>query len=306
MASLEDEEHVRLFAVINPVSGNSDPEEIRKHLSALCEEKGWDHEAYETTGEENLVEMIRQKVQTEGYNLIVAAGGDGTISEVANALVHTDVPLAIVPVGTGNGLARALEIPLNIADSIQVLGEENRIQTIDAMRIGSEQYFILTVSAGISARSMEETEAEDKQATGLLAYFRTITEGMMEAKPLKFRLEIDGHRFGVDAVEVLIMNGNFLKKRLDIFGDAESLSDGTLEVNLVTADEPSKFVGLALDLLVNPDKLDKEMQDLKIHESILIEVEGEQVAVQGDGELIGETPVEIRVEPAALKVVTAA
>lgn len=306
MASLEDEEHVRLFAVINPVSGNSDPEEIRKQLSALCEEKGWDHEVYETTGEENLAEMIRQKVQTEDYNLIVAAGGDGTISEVANALVHTDVPLAIVPVGTGNGLARALEIPLNIADSIQLLGEENRVQTIDAMRIGSEQVFILTVSAGISARSMEETEAEDKQATGLLAYFRTITEGMMEAKPLKFRLEIDGHPFGVEAVEVLIMNGSFLKKRLDIFGSADSLSDGTLEVNLVTADEPSKFVGLAWDLLVNPDKLDKEMQDLKVHEKISIEVEGEPVAVQGDGELIGKTPVEISVEPAALKVVTVA
>lgn len=303
MESIFNREHLRIFAFINPISGHSNPEQIRKQLDALCEKRGWEYQAYETTGEENLTEMVQQKVGEEGYDLIIAAGGDGTISQVVDGLVYTDVPLAIVPVGTGNGLARALKIPLKIEDAVQLLGEENRVRTIDAMSVG-DRYFILSVSAGISSRSMGETKAEDKQATGILAYIRTITEDIIEAKPLKFWLEIDGRKMGVKAVEVYVANGQFLSDPLDFFGKAETLSDGLFEVNLVTADKPSEFVNLAWDLLTDPDKVDKDMHDLNVHEKIRIEVEGDPIAVQADGELIGETPVEIKVEREALKIVT--
>lgn len=290
-----------VYVVLNPVAGNSDPEDLREALVALFEERGWIHDVYLTTGRENVSELTRAAVH-QGADLVVAAGGDGTVSGVVNGIIGTPALLGIVPVGTGNGLARALNIPLSPEKALRLLAHDNSTARLDTMRVG-DQYFVLNVSSGISSRAMVETAPEEKQRFGMLAYAQKILRDLVGVEPVRFILTLDGFRVEVDAIEVLVSNGDILTEPSYLFGSKEDLGDGQLGVNIVTAKRTTDFVRLAWDLLVNTEEPKNDLQDLRVRESIRIEVAGDPQPVQGDGEPIQQTPVEVKLVPRSLEVI---
>jgi diacylglycerol kinase family enzyme len=236
---------------------------------------------------------------------VAAAGGDGTVSAVVNGLANQDIPLGIIPVGTGNGLARAMNIPLDLVEAIHLLAGEHELQPLDAMQVG-DKYFILNVSAGISSRAMRETKSEDKRRLGMLAYAQTIVEDLKESKTSRFNLLLDGLQVQVEAAEVLVANGTVLKEGSYVFGSRRRYNDGEMEINILTASQPSEYVRLALDLLLNPKESIQDLHDLTARESVVLDVEGQPQPVQADGELIGRTPVEIKLARSAIRVVVPA
>ena len=291
-----------LYIVLNPIAGHSNPEKLQETIKEFCKRLEWEFEVYLTTGEEEEdVAGITQDATEKGATIVVAAGGDGTVAGVINGLVHRDIPLAILPAGTGNGLARAMRIPLDQEKAMNLIAEDFKIQTLDVMRV-KDHFYVLNVSAGISSKAMEETLPEDKQRFGMIAYAQTILKDVMEIKPVMFSLTLDGLHVQVKATEVLIANGQFLKGPPFLFGPRDKFNDGTLEVNILTAEKPTDYVALAWDLLQGPDQDKSELHDLRIRESITIETPGGTQSVQADGELIGETPVEIHLVRNALKV----
>src|SRR5262249_15957028 len=110
----------KVLVVFNPVAGNAEQaDDVRAPLKKYFAPPKWNLAVYETTGKEGLAAICR-KACTGGAGLIVAAGGDGTVVGVANGLVNTDIPMGILPLGTGNDLARALMIPMKLDDALQV------------------------------------------------------------------------------------------------------------------------------------------------------------------------------------------
>src|SRR5512139_998813 len=107
------EQKPKTYVVINPVAGVSQLEVVRERVQSALRERDVPFEIYETTGKENIMEMVREKVN-QGFKLFISAGGDGTLSSVIDGLVETQIPLVIIPTGTWNALARALDIPLQI------------------------------------------------------------------------------------------------------------------------------------------------------------------------------------------------
>ncbi len=290
----------KIYVVLNPVAGHSIAGELQRVLEQQFGELGWTYEVYETTGEENLTEVTRAACQN-GAGVVVAAGGDGTVSGVVNGLVHTEIPLGIIPVGTGNGLARAMGIPLLPEDAIRLLAGEHTLQCVDAMQVG-EEYFVLNVSAGISSRAMRDTKPEDKRRLGVVAYAQNILNDVIQAKTNRFQLSLDGHQVNVEAAEILVANGNVLKEGPPLFGSREAYSDGKLEVNILTAYDASDYIKLAWDVLVDAQESDK-VKDLTVRGRITLDVVGKPMPVQADGELIGKTPVEVILVPKALNVI---
>jgi YegS/Rv2252/BmrU family lipid kinase len=290
----------KIYVVLNPIAGHSIAGDIHQVLEQHFGGSGWTYEVYETTGEENLTEITRAACQN-GADMVVAAGGDGTVSGVVSGLVHTDVPLGIIPVGTGNGLARAMGIPLDPEEAIRLLAGEHSRQCLDAMQVG-EEYFVLNVSAGISSRAMRDTKPEDKRRLGVVAYAQNILNDVMQAKTNHFQLTLDGHTVNVEAAEILVANGKVLKEGSPLFGSREAYSDGQLEVNILTAYDAADYIKLAWDVLVDAQESDK-VHDLTVHDRILLDVAGKAMPVQADGELIGKTPVEVILVPKALIVV---
>src|SRR5215207_9387129 len=97
----------KTYVVINPVAGLSQLETVREKIQSALQARAIPLEIYETTGEEDLKQHIREAVK-QGFKLFISAGGDGTLSSVIDGLVGTQIPLVIIPTGTWNALARAL------------------------------------------------------------------------------------------------------------------------------------------------------------------------------------------------------
>jgi diacylglycerol kinase (ATP) len=291
-----------IFLIVNPVAGRSDVQAIRRGMDDLCLANGWHCEVYETKEDEDLAGVVRAACE-QGVELVIAAGGDGTVWGACNGLIGSQVPLAILPVGTGNGLARALNIPLQFEKAIDLLAGDYEILEIDALRV-VEKYFVLNVSAGISARTMQETTPEIKQQAGVLAYITTVLRDFTDRQMSTFHLNLDGHELRVRAVEVLVSNAVIGKNPpFFLYGQREGYQDGNLEVNILTAEKTGEFIGLAWELLLNPEESKTNLHEFSVKHSIRLDVEGPAMTVQGDGEVIGETPVEIHLVPKAVRVV---
>lgn len=152
---------VSMFVMLNPIAGQASVDEIRQAIDRSFTNSRHSIEIYETSGEENVAQLTRDACQ-RGVQLVVAAGGDGTVAAVVNGHIHNRIPLGIIPAGTGNGLARALGIPLDLEEPVSLLAGSHSLMDIDAMRVG-DQYFTLNVSVGFSARAMRRTEPKKKR-----------------------------------------------------------------------------------------------------------------------------------------------
>jgi YegS/Rv2252/BmrU family lipid kinase len=291
----------KIFTILNPVAGSFGDANIHELLDTQLTDLGMDYEIYETTGEEEISEVSRRARQS-GFDIVVAAGGDGTVAAVLNGLVHSEVPMGILPVGTGNGLARALKIPLKVEEALQTITGEHQVLDLDTMQVG-KHHFVLNVSIGISSRAMKDTPADEKQNKGMLAYVQTILEDMDGLETIRFQITIDGHELQVDATEVLISNGELLKEPPFLFGTRESMADGRLNINILKAKQTREYLQLAWDLLVDPEKSRSVLKDLTVLEKVRIQVQGEPQPVQADGELIGESPVEVTLVPRSIHVI---
>ncbi|HXQ36600.1 MAG TPA: acylglycerol kinase family protein, partial [Anaerolineales bacterium] len=114
------EQKPKTFIVVNPVAGVTQPEAVREKIETTLQARDIPFEIYETKGDDNFRQIIRNAIQ-QGFKLIIAAGGDGTLSGVIDGLVDTQIPLLILPTGTWNALAQALNIPLQIDAAIELL-----------------------------------------------------------------------------------------------------------------------------------------------------------------------------------------
>ncbi len=294
--------HQKVFVVCNPVAGQAHVDEI--HTALEQHFASWAVEIYETTGKEDIAAVCRDACQ-RGASLVIAAGGDGTVFGVANGLISTSIPLGILPKGTGNGLARALNIPLELDQALDLLASEPARLPLDALQVGN-RYFFLNVGVGISPQLMKDTKSEQKRRFGQLAYVWTMLKRSSIFQLHHYWLTVDGHRQSVRAAEVLVSNISLLAKPPRVFGPAETIHDGQLDAYLVTARDFKEYMQLVWNLLRHPGKPAPRLYHLVVKDCIRIEANPHPQLVQGDGEVIGHTPVEIKMVPRAISVLVPA
>ncbi len=270
----------------------------RSHFTA----PQWTLEIYETTGQadEDVAAICRAACE-KGADLVIAAGGDGTLIGVANGLVHSPVPLGILPLGTGNGLARALLIPLNLDEAIELLVNDHTVMEIDALQVG-ERYFFSNVSVGISPQMMKDTNSADKKLFGLLAYALAMIKRSGVFQLQRYTLTLDGLPRSIRAAEVLISSPTLLEKPPFLFGPPETLDDGQLEVYVVTAHTLADYARLVWDLFRRPGRSAAKLTHLAATHSVRITADRSHL-VQADGEVIGHTPVEVQLVLKAIHVI---
>jgi diacylglycerol kinase family enzyme len=200
----------RAFVVLNPSSSRADVDRLRQLLATQLGDHGWAYDVYEMTGDEDVSQIVRAAC-ARGVDLVIAAGGDGTVASVVNGLWQSNACLGILPAGTGNLLTRAMAIPNAVESALDLIIGDHALQPLDLMRIG-DQVFVLNVSAGISARAMRDTRPEQKQRFGVLAYLRPMLRDLIRLRRRRFNLTIDGQHFHIRASEILVANGAFLNE----------------------------------------------------------------------------------------------
>jgi len=291
----------RVFVVLNPVAGSCTAEDVRacleRHFSDRIE-----LQIYETTGsdDEDVVSVVREAV-AKGCNLVAAAGGDGTVSDVAEGLVGSNVPMGIVPVGTANVFARELGLPLTLDEACALLAGQHAISSVDAMK-ARDKYFVLQIGIGLDSLMIRDTEREAKRRFGRAAYIWTALTRLIGFQPVRFTIVVDGKRLRPRASQVLIANGGVLGIAPFRWGPNICPDDGRINVCIVSARTAFDYLGLIWHTLLGQQRRDRNVRYLAATESILVSAD-QPLPVQADGEILGETPIQIQVVPDAVSVI---
>ena len=243
-------------------------------------------------------EVARERCRD--YDAVFALGGDGTAMEVAGALVGMGVPLGVLAGGTGNLLARAVGIPLDVERAVPMLlvGDRRRI---DLGRLPDGRFFAVAAGVGIDARMVRDTPGWMKRRLGVVAYAITATGAALGAVIRRdffhVRLTVDGAVYDREAAAAMVANfGAILHDRIT-FGPGIQSDDGVLDACVYSP----RSLGDALRIMWRLLRKNFRSDDCVLYRSgrhIRLETDPPH-QVQADGELLGFTPLEIVVEPLA-------
>jgi YegS/Rv2252/BmrU family lipid kinase len=293
----------RLFVILNPAAGSCKEGEVHAALDRHFGCPDGSCEVHQTTGADDLAGLARAAAG-RGCDVVVAAGGDGTVSAVAGGLVGTDSSLGILPLGTGNILARELGIPVELEAAVALLASGHARRTIDAMR-AKGRHFFTQIGIGIDALMIRDTSREQKRRFGRLAYMWTAITRLMGFQPRVFRIDVGGGSKRFRASQVLLANSATLGQAPFTWGPDIRLDDGRVTVLIVRARTFGAYLSLAWNFLRHRHRDDPNVRYLEAEGTIRVETD-RPLPVQADGEVLCDTPIEVEVVPGALRVVVPA
>ena len=287
----------KVHVVINPAAGQ--PEPILHILNNVFRPAGARWETSITHQAGDATRQAREAAQG-GADVVVAYGGDGTVMEVVNGLVDTQVPLGILPGGTGNILSVELGIPQSSEEAARLLvSPEAQIRKVDVARSG-DRFFLLRALSGFDARRIQLTTRELREQHGKLAYLIAALKAVPEARAVHYRLTLDGDDVECEGLTCIVANsGNMGVRGLSLVPDIK-ISDGLLDVIVIHGLDPLSLVSALGNIADAPLDLDRfhhwQAQEITV-------ASDPPQTVIGDGEAWGETPIQITVLPGALRVV---
>jgi YegS/Rv2252/BmrU family lipid kinase len=285
----------RVAVVFNPATGGGDSAGRRRDTEEALAGAGLDVLWLETTPEDPGQGVTRRAV-AEGVDLVVAQGGDGTVAACVTGLAGSDVPLAVLPGGTGNLLATNFDIPSELDGAVEVAlhGERRRLD-VGAM---GEDRFVIMAGIGFDAAMLRDADPRLKKRLGAVAY---VISGLrqLRRRPTRFELRLD------DADEVtrvgqgvLVGNLGRLQGGLPIMPDARP-DDGLLDVAVLRTRTLLDWARLAVGVLLRRRRNDPELEVLRARR---VEVRCDRPQpVERDGDPAGETDhLVIEIVPRAL------
>ena len=291
----------KTYVVINPVAGLSEPGTVREKIEAAFLTRDIPFEIYETTGKDNLRQKVRNAVQ-RGFKLFVSAGGDGTLSAVIDGLVGMQIPLVILPTGTWNTVAQIMNIPLQIDSALELVFQEHTIRTVDALQV-DQGFFVLSVSAGVGSRTMEDVKRQEKRRFGKLVDLWKGIKQLLEFRSYLFDVKIDGKPARFRASELLVANSASLGLKALQLDPSIQMDDGKLNVCRIYANTLGEYFNLAISMLRGAQKHNWNVFCMEATKEVEIRC-GEKLPVQGDGDIIGRLPVTVKIVPQAVQIVT--
>jgi diacylglycerol kinase (ATP) len=239
---------------------------------------------------------------------LVVVGGDGMVSLGVNLLATTDIPLGIIPSGTGNDMARGLGIPIGDPDAaIDALLESlaRPARPIDAGRIrhlnesGEPQvtWFACVLSAGFDA-IVNERANRLRRPRGKSRYLVALVIELARLKPIRYRLVLDGVETVTDAALIAVGNNQSIGGGMRVTPDAV-VDDGLLDVLVVTPLSRIAFLRVFPSVFAGTHLADPRVS---VHRAKTVRIEADRVAAYADGERVSLLPVDIEVVPGALHV----
>ncbi|MDR1681380.1 MAG: diacylglycerol kinase family lipid kinase [Prevotellaceae bacterium] len=215
----------KIAFIMNPVSGTGSKRTLWKHIGeAFGLLPDYETLLYTTQYAGDGYRQAKRYAEA-GYDAVVAIGGDGTINEVARALMHTPTALGIVPTGSGNGLARHLKIPMNTKKAIRRI-KRFRVQPVDAARINDKIFFC---TAGIGFDALVGHLFNTSKRRGLSKYIQYSTSAFLRYTPQEYRLCIDGQEIIRTAFLITFANASQWGNNAYVAPLADT-RDGTLDI----------------------------------------------------------------------------
>jgi diacylglycerol kinase (ATP) len=293
---------VPICVIFNPAARGNKARHFRRYLDEMS-----GRAAFKATAAPGEARRLAAEAVGDGFDLIAAAGGDGTVNEVLNGIGDANgfsrTRFGVLPLGTINVFARELKIPLRLEHAWEVLRRRREINVdlpqVEFSQNGGvkKQFFIQLAGAGLDARAIELVSWSQKQKIGPLAYVIAGLKAMREKKPM---IRASDGQSSFEGELVLIGNGKFYGGPYGIFPRAD-LNDGLLHVCVV----PRANWGTLLSFIPHflfQQKLPEKM--VKRFRAKSLELSGDAAAAfQLDGEGIGHLPAKFSIYPDKLRVI---
>ena len=249
---------------------------------------------------EDLLREAREAIE-RGVPLIVAGGGDGTFNALSDLFVGKDAVLGLLPLGTGNSLARDLGINADVTQACEVIAK-GKIQEIDLGYVNGT-HFVNVATIGLTTRIAQNLTNDMKKRLGRFVYAVAIWRAMRRSRSFRATLETEHGRREFDCLQFVIGNGRFHAGPFPIAPDA-SITSGKLNIYAVEGRNKWALVRYALSLPGGHFTALAEVFSEKCDGGKLTTVPSKQATV--DGEVCARTPLEFRSVPKGMRVVVAA
>lgn len=286
----------RILFIVNPISGHRDKRRFGEEAAAVLSGGDIQYEIVFTERAGHATELATAAVGN--YDIVAAAGGDGTLNEVARGLLHSDTAMAVIPCGSGNGLARCLHLPLKTSEAIQLL-RQGKIERIDTATVNGE-LFLSVAGIGLDAQTADDFARNPRR--GFIPYAYYASNNYFHLKPETVTITFDGRKtLTCSPMLVTFANSNQYGYNAVIAPHA-SLQDGLLDTCILSRPPlpviPA-FVGMLMHGHLNRSRYLTEIQSAHITverpSAGVVNIDGEPVMM--------DALLDVRILPQSLKVV---
>lgn len=281
--------------IVNPISGGINKKKLPKLIDSLLDKNQWLPNIVFTEYSGHAT-ILSQQFARMGFDAVVSVGGDGTLNEVAQGLKDTKTALGVIPMGSGNGFARHLGIPIATTRAIQMLNHSEPI-SID-YGLANDRLFISTCGTGFDAVIAEHFGKEGKR--GFMGYLKNILQDAMSYHPQHCRLTGDGIELDQTAFLINFANASQWGYEAAIAPKA-SIQDGLMDISIMSDNALLAAPDLAIRLFTKSIDNSHFMNTLRAREVTLIRDEDAPFHIDGDPVQIGKD-ITIRIVEDGMKV----
>lgn len=290
----------RALFILNPASGDHEADRTETTVVQALEDRGHEVEVRRTEGEGDARRWAGEAAD-DGIEVVAVAGGDGTVREAVSGIVAAegDATLVIVPLGTANLMARALAVPVDdVAAAASLAGGRSR--RLDVLHLlERDDHAVLMVDAGFDAQLVEDADRSAKDRMGSFAYVAAGLKNLFDLDEVDVTLTVDGEQRSGTAHSVLCLNVGRIGQTV-VVDEGIQPDDGLVHVGVV--DEPAPWQALATAVGMIAGERGNQ-PNLSWSTGTRVRVEATPpLDVHVDGDLAGETPIEIEVLPSAIGV----
>lgn len=286
----------RLLLVINPISGGLNKSGLAEIVAQKMKESlNMDVDVKTTRGKGDGRRFAIEAVE-KGYYGVIVAGGDGTVNEVAAALTDSDVALGIIPSGSGNGLARHLEIPVDENFSLDVIAENN-IVACDYATVNGKPFFC-TFGVGFDAAVSDRFARQRKR--GKFMYFKSALEEFVQYQPQVYTISANGKVFTQSAFLIACCNASQYGNNAYIAPTA-SMTDGLLDIIIIHAGSPLDTAVLGVDLFTGYINRNTLLQSFQAPAAVIYRTKEGAAHIDGDPIELGEI-IDVKCKRGGLKI----
>lgn len=217
----------KILFIINPISGIGKQKKVEQALETYLDKEKFDYQINYTSYAHHATALSLAAV-LKGFDIVVAVGGDGSINDCVKGLVSTGVTLGIIPAGSGNGLARCLNLPLTVESAIKCINNQKSMD-MDSIKLNDTVYASI---AGVGFDALIAKEFAKTHTRGFQPYLKLVLQHYPQYKQQDYTLIIDGKEITTQALFISFANSTQFGFNTEIAPNAE-LDDGLIDVVIV-------------------------------------------------------------------------
>lgn len=287
---------MKIRFIINPISGKKHKEHLPQQIEEHLDHSKFDHEICISQYAGHATILAKDAIN-QHFDILAVAGGDGSINEVGTPLIGTNMALAIIPCGSGNGLSRCMNIPLDPIKALQIINN-NQYRKIDTVTVNG-QSFISISGTGYDAKVAEDYSKDPRR--GFETYFRYIVRNYITMKEQPYTIIMPDETLQIKAFFISFANSNQMGYDFPISPHA-SLWDGKVDLCIVQKPNPLELPiigGYMIDGMM--DKAPK-VKIIQTPEATIIRPKADVINLDGES-IMMEKDLHLKVNPLSLNII---